>query len=464
MSLHTEHSSVDNSPSIAKVEPPPGPAADRGHSIYPPGATNANWFTLFNSLSWRITLESPTVLYAKTLGAPNTILGIITALTPFLSIFQLSATKYLPKYGYRRFILAGWGSRTIFIFGIAAIPLLTPFSTTTKLALLLFCLFAFNLVRGIVSGAWFPWISELIPEAVRGRFLSRDQIFNQVGSIVGLAIAATTLRGHARPWQFSLVFLISALAATVSLLFLKRTPDVTAPDKLKRSGHRVPWGHMIAYPPFLRLIVFNVLYVLVTAGLTAYSVAFLKDVANYSESSILWLSLFQFLGALPTVTLVGRLCDAGGSKPILIATLLALMLILGAWFAMAAHAIPSSLLLIGGIQLLTGIANINFQIANNRLIMGTVPLMGRNHFFALFTVITSFATGLTPILWGVILDAIGHRQTLLCTLSFNRYSIYFIVSLFCAAVAAIYVPLLDDKTAPASLPNHPRQFATAPET
>ena len=46
----------------------------------------------------------------------------------------------------------------------------------------------------------------------------------------------------------------------------------------------------------------------------------------------------------------------------------------------------------------------------------------------------------------------------------DRYSIYFIVSLFCAAVAAIYVPLLDDKTAPASLPNHPRQFATAPET
>ena len=137
---------------------------------YPDGARTANRFSLFNALSWQITLGSPVVLYAKRLGASATVLGVIASLLPLLMVLQLPAAKYLPKYGYRRFILAGWGSRTVIIFAMAGIPMLVMATAGAKLAMLVGCLVVFNLLRGMASGAWMPWISELIPESLRARF------------------------------------------------------------------------------------------------------------------------------------------------------------------------------------------------------------------------------------------------------------------------------------------------------
>ena len=97
-----------------------------------------------------------------------------------------------------------------------------------------------------------------------------------------------------------MVFLFSALAQTYSLIYVKRIPDVTAPEKLKRSGHRVPWGQMLMYRPFFRLMIFNLLYYATTSctsGLAVFMVAYLKSEAGLSESSILWLSGLTILGA-----------------------------------------------------------------------------------------------------------------------------------------------------------------------
>src|SRR5215208_7233036 len=172
------------------MEVPNGARMARRREPLPPGASDANRFSLFNAISWQITLGSPAILYAKSLGASSTVLGVIAALTPLLVILQIPAAHLLPKYGYRRFILAGWGSRTICIFGLAVVPLLGFLDMQTRLVLVLLLLFVFNLLRGMASGAWLPWISQIIPERMRGRFLSRDQMFAQAGCVVSLGVAA----------------------------------------------------------------------------------------------------------------------------------------------------------------------------------------------------------------------------------------------------------------------------------
>jgi hypothetical protein len=40
----------------------------------------------------------------------------------------------------------------------------------------------------------------------------------------------------------------------------------------------------------------------------------------------------------------------------------------------------------------------------------SMPEMGRNHFFALFTVFASLSLGLAPIFWGVFLDTLGKKE------------------------------------------------------
>lgn len=456
----TDTATADPCPSLPADKPSLLARFRSSKAIYPPGATYANWFGLFNALSWQITLGAPVILYAKSQGATATILGIIAAFTPLLVIFQLPAAHLLPKYGYRRFILAGWGSRTVVIFGLAVVPLLVFAPPAAKLALVALGLFIFNLLRGIASGAWLPWISELIPERLRGRFLSRDQIFSQVGCLTALLIAATILHGHPQPWQFSLVFLISALGATASLLFVRRIPDVTAPEQLKRSGHRVPWAAMLAYPPFFRLLVFNLFYVSVAGGIGVFTITFLKTVAGYDESRILFLATLGVAGALLTVPWLGRVLDRIGSKPVLVSCLLAFAVILLGWWLLACGIIGHALLVVAVLNLTWGIANVNFAVANSRLMMATMPLMGRNHFFALFTVITSLGLGITPIAWGVLLDAIGRHEFASGAISWNRYSIYFAMMLLISLAGALYALCLHEKQHPAT-DHTPREAAMA---
>src|SRR5256885_10825285 len=113
------------------------------------------------------------VLYAKSLGAAATVVGIIAGMMPLLVIFQIPAANYISRVGYKRFVYAGWGTRVMFIFGMALVPLMGSFiDPRNQLALILVLLWGFNLSRGISSCAWRPWIPLLLPPKLRGKYLA----------------------------------------------------------------------------------------------------------------------------------------------------------------------------------------------------------------------------------------------------------------------------------------------------
>src|SRR5258708_15977004 len=113
---------------------------------FPPGLHNAYLFATFNAFSYQVVLNSPMVLYAKTLNASATVLGIITGMMPLLVIFQIPAASYISRVGYKRFVFAGWGTRVMFIFGMSLVPLTEVFlNEVSRLGLILALLFGFNL-------------------------------------------------------------------------------------------------------------------------------------------------------------------------------------------------------------------------------------------------------------------------------------------------------------------------------
>ena len=106
----------------ARATPPDSPPL-----TFPHGLHNAFLFAAFNALSFQIVLSSPMVLYARTLGASATILGVISGMMPLLVVFQIPAANYIPRLGFKRFVYAGWGTRVMFIFGMALVPLMGGF-------------------------------------------------------------------------------------------------------------------------------------------------------------------------------------------------------------------------------------------------------------------------------------------------------------------------------------------------
>ncbi len=405
---------------------------DLKSAAFPPGLENAFWFQLFNAVSFQIFNGTPVILYAKSLGASATMLGVLGSLSALFTVLQIPAAQHLPRFGYRRFVLAGWGARNVCVFAVTLIPLLSFLGNDWKLSALLALQLVFNFLRGLASGAWFPWITELLPEESRARYLSVEQRCVQGGSLVALFFCGCMLKTASTPAEFSLVFLVSAVGGALSLYFLNRMPEVHAQETLKLSGSRVPWGEMIAFPPFLRFIGFNLLFLFATASLPVFSVAFLKGRAGFGENEILLLVAAAFMAGLLSLAASGRALVKMGPQRLMQWLLVLHAVFIAGWIGLASRVVEPSLAVVLPIFIASGIASPAFAIANSHLMMSTLPQMGRSHFAAVFSGITSLCAGVTPILWGMCLDFLHRFQYPAAprgAFEWNPYSIYFLVLL-----------------------------------
>ena len=412
----------------------------------------AHQFSLYNQLNFQITLGAPLVLYAKSLGASSTTIGIVAALAPLLTVLQLPTAYFIPRIGYKRFVLLGWFSRTLTVFSLALLPLVTAFDNATKISLMLMALFIFNVLRGISTGAWLPWLTSLIPEERRGNFLRKDQTYVQIGGLLAMVLSTVVLWNNAKAWHFALLFFLSACAATLSLFFIRLVPEVEVGEQVRTSSQPVPWGAMLKYPPFTRLLIFTVVYNWVIGGLAAFIVGFLQHIGGFSDGMILGCNMFAFIGAAISVQLVSGLMNRTGTKPILRIALVCYFWAVICWLLISSELLTTTPLMVVLIYLILGVAGGLFGIANTRIAMDTMPLMGRNHFFALFTVFTSISLGLAPICWGIFLDCVGHTQFQLGLFHVNRYSLYFLMLTVLVVVTFILAnPLVEKKGEPLSL-------------
>ena len=377
------------------------------------------------------------ILYAKGLGASATVLGIIAGMMPLLVIFQIPAAHYVARVGYKRFVYAGWGTRVMFIFVIAMVPITAGFlDPATRVALILMLLFCFNLSRGISSAGWLPWITSLVPSGMRGQYLARDAACVNSASFAAMVFSALCLGVQPRPWQFTVLFLFSALAGAVSLVFLKRIPEGETPERIQTSNTPVPWREIIGFSPFQRLVCAAVAWSVAYGGMQAFTVAFLKVVIGMPEGQILFLNSVAFLGGLCSLWFLGSRLDHLGSKPVLTFSFATWMFITAGWMLLAGHALRPGVMLVFALQFLMGLFAALVSMSNTRLLMAVTPLMGRNHFFALFSVLANVSLGLAPIVWGVLIDAVGKRQFFSGAFEWNRYTVFF------AAVMVVFVVAL----------------------
>jgi len=421
---------------------------EHGRVPFPAGLTNAFIFAAFNALSFQIILSSPMVLYAKSLDASATVLGILSGMMPLLVIFQIPAAGHVERIGYKRFVYAGWGTRVMFIFAMALVPLTGSFlNSTTRLALLLFLLFGFNLSRGISSAAWLPWITTLVPVQVRGKYLARDAACVHVASCGAFLLAALCLGREAAPWQFAVLFLFSAVTGAVSLVFLQRIPDVKPPAREGASREPVPWLEIWRYAPFQKMLRMNISWSIAYGGVGTFTVAYMKSEAGLADGSIMVVTGLAFAGGLAGLAYFESRTDRLGSKPVLTFSLVYWIGIMLGWFLLAAGVVRPRLGLVLLLELLMGFAYALVNLNSTRLAMVLVPEMGRSHFFALYSVVANLTLGLAPVLWGLIIDAFGDHQVRGYGIELNRFSCFFLAVLGVFIATLVLCRRLDEPRA-----------------
>jgi MFS family permease len=140
---------------------------------------------------------------------------------------------------------------------------------------------------------------------------------------------------------------------------------------------------------------------------------------------ILLVNSLAYLGGLSSLWFLGSRLDRLGSKPVLTFCFAGWVAVLAGWVSLSGGALPVKLSMVLVLQFLMGLLAALIQMANTRLAMAIIPVMGRNHFFAIYSTIGNVTLGLAPIGWGLLIDAVGSHSTVWLGLAWNRYSVFF---------------------------------------
>ena len=420
--------------------------AEESNEGFPPGLYHAFIFASCNALSFPIVFGSPMILYAKSLGASATVLGILAGMMPLLVMLQIPAARHVPRFGYRLFVFMGWSTRTVVYFLLAGVPLLTMLDSGSRLALVLVLMFFFTMLRGISSCAWLPWITSMIPESIRGRYLAIDYACVQISGFLVVIGAAFWLGESPTHSRFAGLFLFGALAGLASLFFLRRIPEVAPPEVVKESATPVPWQEIFGHLPFRKVLSFGVIWSVAFGGIAPFTVAWLKTEAGVAEDSILVVTAISYLGGLAAVGLMNRRLDDFGSRPAMALAMSFWVGIIACWFALAKQVIPTSTVVLVPLHIAMGFAGALVGMSMMRLVMGSIPPMGRSHFFALFSVTANVSMGISPMVWGVLLDVLHESGFSRQEWGLSNYAVFFLgVGILMILALALCVRLTEPK-------------------
>ena len=117
------------------------------------------------------------------------------------------------------------------------------------------------------------------------------------------------------------------------------------------------------------------------------------------------------------------------------------------WWLQAGQLLPVNATRAVALSIVLGLCNALFGPAQVRLAMLIVPRQGRNHFFALFSVVANITLGVAPIAWGLIIDAVGQRRVLAYGLEWNRFSLFFGLDAVAFAIAFLVIRRVEEPQA-----------------
>lgn len=394
-------------------------------------------FALLNAVNFTIALGTPMVLTAKFLGAGESLVGILIALTPFLVVLQIPAAGYADSFGYKRLMTAGWNLRSFFLLLIALLPPLAGrINSTFLLAAMVVFIFAFNLIRGFASGAWLPWISSTIPPLQRGRFLGKEQVFMNTG-VIGTLLLTGWFLGHSPPgWRYSLLMVLGWAAGLISVRFLNRAPDVKNSSSGKRRNGKETMEAARAiwkYKPFRNMTRFIALYNFSVASIPGFLVIFLRDQVRLGEGTVLFMGAMTTLGSMLVSPSLGILIDRFGSRPIMRMAGTSQLLLIAFWAATAMGTGLQHLFPIGAACLAVGMLSTANAVPQTRLLLASCPGNEITLSLAISQVVGSLSTGIAAVFWGVVLESL--RLSGFAILP--PFGFFFLVSLFLCLLSQI---------------------------
>jgi predicted MFS family arabinose efflux permease len=358
------------------------------------------------------------VLFARSLDISASWVGFLIAFMPLSMLLVVTTVPLVTHLGPRRLMSVAWGSRCVVICAVFLIPyVLREYGLRPAQFVLMGSTLAFCLLRAMGGGAWFPWLHEVVPIHQRGTYFSTESAITQLLWVLVASCQALILQNDPGMYRFLAIYSIGIAAGFISLIYMVRVPGGRG-VKERDSVHSSYAAYRVSLSdrPFLWFVVVATLCFASLTWLSAALVLYMRDALGYSPRDIMLLTAAAGAGILVTIRQWGRYADHSGSGHAMLlslaghsaAALVFLVLTPDAWWT--AWLLPPTVVLVG-------ILAAAFTMAAHRAMLNFVRSPGRVAYTNLWTVGTSLALGVTPILVGFCIehwDLWGYR---ICFLS-----------------------------------------------
>ncbi len=323
------------------------------------------------------------------LGISNSAYGLILTI-PYLTVLvQIPYSVYVIRHGRvkQAFILFALLNKLSFVLpALMALLMIDPDPVVASLIIGLMMLFS-STCNWIAESALFTWFGSMVPNPIKGRYLSTRQTLYTVAALVyslTLSVALNLL--DAFPYKYPLFFLLASLTGVVDILMYLRArppeqaynPFVVRPNaggKLKMSDFIKPYRD----PGYRAFLLFATGWSF-AINLTSpyFNVYLLRDLRVSLGGQTLIQQILPYIATILFMRRIGRLNDSFGFKP---------MLTLSCWIVAFmpltwVFTTPERYWFIGVTNFLSGIFNVAIDLAIMSLAIFLAPNEDRATFLA----------------------------------------------------------------------------------
>lgn len=255
-----------------------------------------------------------------TLGANDMVFGILAAIPQAAALLQLPVSVLINRTHKRKkyMLTIGTLSRALWLlFGL--IPYIIPMaSPTLQLWTIVFLLGISACCGSVINVSWLPWLSDLAPIQIRGRWLSiRESVVAVANVIIGLLVAYI-LEALPADRRYAIIFLIGGAFGVLDMVCFAFCDDVYSAPPQKQSLFKA-FGAVFQNKPFMRVVVMWTVWCFTANMCTVY-----LNPYSMNEMGLSFMQIMIFSTITSAVVMVfampgwGRMIDRFGCRNVMI--------------------------------------------------------------------------------------------------------------------------------------------------
>ncbi|MFC1726259.1 MFS transporter [candidate division KSB1 bacterium] len=370
-------------------------------------------------------------LFILQIGGSTVEIGLVFSLFIGLNILRVFIGPYTDYYNRKSLLFYFWlAAAVISTSFLAIIPVYNSYGKTAAILLLFLISVIYRIFLNVGDSAWIPLVSEIIPENIKGRFLSVHRLVWQ--SVMFLAIILTGIYLGRDPSvnRFFYIFLIAVIFHFIRPLIVKKIEYTPVIKKGKRKNVLKEIIKPLRNRNFILFILYTAFSSSILFVIEPFLVPFLKTGLEIPTSYTLYIASGIHVGSILSLFFWGKISDTYGNRFIFFITNIIIFFLLILTLLIPEYRVSPiiSITAAAAISILYGMAFSGFRIGALSRMFSEAPAEERGTYINLWVSIWGLTSFIVPAVTGKCLDSCSGFSRDILFVNINNYKLVFIFS------------------------------------